>query len=939
MFGRSVVALLAVVLGTASLASFAGAQSSQAPAPSTATLAPSPNPVPTLAETPPAEPSAAPGTPAPSVPAPRGNASGGSFSLTGGPTPQSYATFTKTATIQPGVIDLVRKDDDLYLDLRPENFDRTYIVLPSIERGVGGEAFAGRVYEPFEVTFKLVGKRVLWITPNTRYVAPAGSAAANSLAISVASSVILSTPIVAEDPAKSHIVVAPSVFLTDFEGIGTDLGRGGAAPPSLPGLLLLTVRPSYSVDATKSYYLSTKAFPRNDEISVNLTFNGPPNALPTVPDGRGIPIGVHYSVVAPPERDPHFVPRVADDRVGYFITARKRYGNDATASPFERFIDRWDLDNGPITFYLTNEIPKQYRDTVRRGILAWNEAFARIGHPNAIVVKDPPADPSWDPDDARYTTVRWITSDSPDFSAYSPHVSDPDTGQIIRAEVVIDGESLRSVKSGYVDRVLPAQRLSRNAYAVSSGLLAQDVLSGDAATAASDANAASQSEECSVEEDSVVQAALGTLLLARSPHATAADRERYAQAWLYSTVMHEVGHTLGLRHNFEGSTAYTFAELHDPAFTHAHGTTASVMDYTPANLAAPGERQADYFPTRLGTYDEWAIEYGYRAFPNVRTSADEAVPLSRIASRSTERGHAYGTDEDASAYAIDPRIQRFDLSSDPLAYVDEQMRIDGDVSAHLMQRYPGDARTFQDIRAGLVTVLDNELNDAMLAAKYVGGIYTSRAHRGQPGAPLPFETIPRAQQRSAFDLLDRWVLSSRAFRFSPELLNAAAPTRYGVHWGSSGVRRTDFPIREVIAELQDDVIGELFSPANLGRVADQEMKVRKPGDTMTLADLFAWTNAAIFDDLGRPTIDPPHRELQRRFADLQMQIVALPAAYADQLDLPRETQALARYNLIKLGGRLDRAVAAARDEGTKAHLVDLRVRVNGILNAHNVRAI
>ena len=327
-----IVAALAVLLGTSSLASLAGAQTAGAPAPAVttvpqaaATIAPSPNPAPTLAPTPPAEPSSRPApasTPRPTVSA---------LPFPFGPVPtQSYATFTKTATIQPGVIDLVRKDDELYFDLRPENFDKTYIVLPSIERGVGGGAFAGRVYEPFQVTFKLVGKRVLWITPNSRYVADKGSTAANSLAISVANSVILSTPIVAEDPAKKHIVVAPTLFLTDFEGIGADLGRG-ATPPSLPGLLLLIARPSFAVDATKSYYLSTKTFSRNDEISVNLAFNGPPNALPTVPDGRGIPIGVHYSIAAPPEPDSKFVPRLADDRVGYFITARKRYGNDAGA--------------------------------------------------------------------------------------------------------------------------------------------------------------------------------------------------------------------------------------------------------------------------------------------------------------------------------------------------------------------------------------------------------------------------------------------------------------------------------------------------------------------------------------------------------------------------------------------------------------------------------
>jgi len=217
----------------------------------------------------------------------------------------------------------------------------------------------------------------MWVTPNTRYVADKGTSAAASLAVSVADSVIQATPVIAEDPDKSHVVIEPTIFLSDFEGIGADLGKSVAAPPSLPGLLVISVRPSFNVDATKSYYLSTKGFPLNDEISVNLTFNGPAAALPTVPDGRGIPLVVHYSIVAPPPHDQNYVPRYADDRVGYFITARKHFGNDVSTLPTQRFIDRWNLDAGPIVFTLTDEIPPIYRDTVRRGILAWNEAFAK----------------------------------------------------------------------------------------------------------------------------------------------------------------------------------------------------------------------------------------------------------------------------------------------------------------------------------------------------------------------------------------------------------------------------------------------------------------------------------------------------------------------------------------------------------------------------------
>jgi hypothetical protein len=849
---------------------------------------------------------------------------------------QTYAAFLRGADHQSGVIDLVRKDDQLYLDLRPENFNRPYIILPSITSGVGGDAFAGRVYDPLVVIFKRVGKRVMWVTPNTHYIADKGTSAAASLAVSVADSVIQATSVIAEDADKTHVVIEPSIFLTDFEGIGADLGKGVPAP-SLPGLLVINIRPSFGVDPVKSYYLSTKGFSLNDEISVNLAFNGPANALPTVPDGRGIPIVVHYSIVQPPAHDPNYVPRYADDRIGYFITARKHFDDDVSTLPTQRFIDRWNLDAGPIVFTLTNEIPPIYRDTVRRGILVWNTAFAKVGYPHAIVVNDPPSDPKFDPEDARYNSVRWITSDSPGFVAISPHISDPDTGQIIRTTVVIDGEAMRSVRRGYVDRVQPVQRTQRNAF------LAMDQLAPAALTSpSSDTDAAALDDDSMTCDDAAVetnQAALGMSMLMISPRATVREREAYAQAFLYSTVMHEVGHTLGLRHNFEGSTAFTYAELHNPAFTKAHGTTGSVMDYTPANIAAPGERQADYFPNRLGPYDFWAIQYGYTRL-HVHSSDAELPGLHKIAARSTEPGLAYGTDEDATdPYAIDPRIQRNDLSSDPLAFAQEQFRIDDDLAAHLTQRYRGDTRTYQDLRQTLVSLLNNDLNNTAVAAKFIGGIYTSRSHRGQPGGTAPFQEVPRVQQRRAFELIDKYILSSHALVYSPQLLNDVAPIRFGADWSTGGVRRTDFPIREVIAQIQDGAITALFNPSSISRIANAAVKDPGPGQTMDLADLFEWSNAAIFDDLGAHTIAPPHRDLQRRFADLELQIALLSSASLAQLNVTTEIQSLARFELRKIDARLGPAEAAATDVATKAHLDDLRSRIDAGLHPSSLRPI
>jgi hypothetical protein len=364
------------------------------------------------------------------------------------------------------------------------------------------------------------------------------------------------------------------------------------------------------------------------------------------------------------------------------------------------------------------------------------------------------------------------------------------------------------------------------------------------------------------------------------------------------------------------------------------------MDYTPANIAAPGERQADYFPNKLGTYDFWAIAYGYSRV-HAHSSDGELPALHAIAARSTEPGHAYGTDEDVvDPFAIDPRIQRFDLSSDPLAYANAQFTIDDDLSARLTHRYRGDTRSYQDLRQTLISVLNNNLANVGIASRYIGGVYTSRSHRGQPGGSAPFADVPRAQQRRAFALIDRYVLSSHALNYSPQLLNDVATSRYGADdWSSGGIRRTDFPIREVVAQIQDAAISALFNPASISRIANASLKATKPGQTMDLADLFEWTNAAVFDDLGAATIAPTHRDLQRRFADLELQIAFLPSGNLAQLGVTTEIQALSRYELRKVDARLDGAYRAATDLATKAHLDDLRSRIGAGLRPDALRPL
>lgn len=878
----------------------------------------SPSPEPTASAAPRAH--ATPATPL-TVVVPTASASGPVNPLLKIGAPQAYAAFVQKTERQSGLIDLITKDDDVYLDLGPAQFDHPYIVAPVLASGVGSGAFAGRIYRSFLIEFKRVGKRVLWIDKNADFTAPANSSAANALAISVTDSVINSSPIAAEDESKKHVVISAGFFLTDFENVGHDIG--GRQQPTL--LFGAALPPRFSVDGSRSYIERTKALPKNDEILANLAFSGPAGDVSGAPDGRGVRLRMHYSIVEPPASD-GYLPRIADDRVGYFITARKHFDNDALPSPFVRYIDRWNFNNGPIVYYLTNEIPPQYKRAIRGALLEWNAAFAKVGIPNAIEVRDQPADPGWDPDDVRYSTIRWITSDRSAFSAYGPHIADPRTGEILRVEIVIDGEALRSVKRGYVDQVLPTRVATRNA----AGLPIDSTLT----LACMDPGACD-----TFEEDSAEGAATGTIAL-RAFGATPKMTEKYAEDWLHSVVLHESGHNFGLRHNFVSATLYSLAQIHDKRFTQTHGLVGSVMGYTPTNLSPPGRPQGDYFQLRLGPYDEWAIRYGYAKFPNVRRPEDEIVALRGIADESSQRRYNYATDEDANGpLAVDPRVATYDLSSDPLAFDANQFAVIDDLSRRLDRVYPRDDRPYYEERQTFTTMLRSYERAALLATKYIGGTYTSRDHRGQLGGVAPFRPVPREQSRRAFGLLAKHVFSSKALHFSPHLLADLGPNHF-LHHGADEIEQPDFPLEEAVASMQDGVMFGLFSPEAMTRLANERYKVEPGERIMGLDDLFGWMQAAVWDDLTAQaiSIDPLHRALQRRYTNLLVAFTLAPSFVVQTLGYPNDTAPLASYELRRLGGHLASALRSPHlDLATRAHLEDTLGRVRHALDAGATR--
>ncbi|MFM9067615.1 MAG: zinc-dependent metalloprotease, partial [Planctomycetota bacterium] len=369
-------------------------------------------------------------------------------------------------------------------------------------------------------------------------------------------------------------------------------------------------------------------------------------------------INVHYSISRIPQTG--YQPRLADDRVGYFLTAVKDFSKTSDRDPFVRYINRWHLERpagpseGPstpkqsIVFWIEKTVPFKYRKPIREGIAEWNKAFEAAGWLNAIEVRQQPDNADWDPEDINYNTFRWITS-SAGF-AMGPSRVNPYTGQILDADIIFDADFLTSWKQEF--ETLTARPVGAALFDD------RDDEPSAQKTAADLFMRRGQPAHCFLREGMSSQMAFGAVAIeaiAADPKVAAEMQEKLLMQGLKEVTMHEVGHTLGLRHNFKASKWLSLKDLNDPE--KAKGAlVASVMDYSPTNIVPKEWKQGDYYMTTLGPYDFWAIQYGYA--PLNGGTAGEVGELKKIASRSGEPALAFATDEDTTGGAPDPDTNR-----------------------------------------------------------------------------------------------------------------------------------------------------------------------------------------------------------------------------------------------------------------------------------------
>lgn len=841
-----------------------------------------------------------------------------------------FADVSKDFTEAKGFIPVWTKEERVMLEIHPDQIGKPMFLGGSLAQGLGDAFFLpGLMGQEHIVEFKRIGNTLQLIAKNQRVRAPAGTPLAGAIAESYSDSLLAAAPVLsASHPQrKTFLIDAAALFGGDIPGVLTRLEAA--------------FRLSYSADRANSSIERTRTDDQGTSITVKTHYvipklPAPPVVVPgapppnpatlprpprVVPDARSLFLGYTFSLSPLPAQP--MAARRADERVGHFTDAFLDLGNDLGLDTRTHFVNRWRLEKKdpaaavsepkePIVAIMDRNIPEKYRAPIRDGILEWNKAFERAGFKDAVIVKQQTAEDKWSTvEHGRHLAVRWFAMEGPGAVAVGPSQTDPRSGEILRGAAIIPESWAR------IGRATLSETLPKPSAAESLDHLLDP------------------KRMCTYASDALEQAHFGLELLAArgALDPTGPDADRFIAESLKDVTMHEVGHALGLRHNFKASTGVKLAQLRDAATARARGISNSVMDYNAYNVPLENEPPTVYNMTTLGEYDYWAIEYAYKP---LAPEAEKAELAKLAAQQSTNPALAYATDEDAIA-AIDPTANQWDLGDDPLAYQKRRMALSRELWTRTQGRELKDGDSFALYRRNVVRGLNQFGGAATAAAKYIGGVMTAREVPGAAGDRPLIAPVPAAKQREALTLLTTEVFSSDSFRFDPKFMRRLGVDQLDRFAGPEPVLNTDFSLATTVIGIQRGVLDRLMSDAVALRLADAETKVA-PAERrglMNFADVQTTLSDAVWSELksGRD-IDSMRRNLQREHVRRLAGAMLRPGSA-----LATDVRSVQRQVAIRLEADLRRAVGSGQGSAvTRAHLSESQAILAEALKATLVKA-
>lgn len=778
--------------------------------------------------------------------------------------PKPYnQVITAAAVSDSGVFTVHRISEKLFYEIPKVMFGRQFLLVADQRGTMRGIRYAGEEISNRIVVWERMGNKVFLRIVSYAMRADSGQPVSRAVRLSNLSPIIMSFDVAAWHlPDSNAVIEATRLFTTDVQEL--NIRQSG-----------IRVR---RMDPARSVVERARAFPRNVEVSALQTFEV--DSLPGAPGGptqrsiNSLTMLMNYSMVLLPDQP--MMARLCDDRVGYFNLSFENYNDDRVSGPRRCFIQRYRLEPKdpnaavsdpvtPITWWIDPATPAKWVPWLIKGVQMWEPVFRAAGYSNAIVAKVAPLDdPDFDLDDAQNSTIRWLPSVIE--NAYGPRLSDPRSGEILNANI------------GFYHNIT-----------------------------------------------SLVEAWYWTQAGASDPRARTLPLPDSLMGLMVAYVAtHEVGHSLGLRHNMVASTYYPVDSLRSRAFTcRVQGTSPSIMDYARYNyVAQPGDSAC--LMQGIGPYDYFAIKWGYARVPTAPSPDAERPFLDSLARM-----------QDADPYTrwigdgepVDPRIITEALGDDPVRASGYGVRNIKRLVPMLIPATTDDRLDnydrLSDMYGELIAQWAREMNHV---AVVVGGVYQFTKYASQSGTV--YQPVPRARQADAVRFLNENVFTTPAFFFDPEILRRIEPTGFV----------------ERIRVRQNAVLNLLFQDGRLSRLAEQGQT--QPG-AYTIADLFGDVRRGIFAELaggGSMRVDAYRRNLQRSFVDQMERLIStplvtpLPPGFTPfpgfRLPAPRpaDARAQARLELLDLQGTLRVALARAADRTTRAHIVDLQARINEILN-------